>query len=306
MLPQGQATAERRAAGNLGSVSSLVRQLKRAASNLPAPAKRAAQTAFTAVDPLLVRSYRRRHPITVPIPPVALRARVGAPEIAGYLAGADGCIATAEGVLGSTGSAMSDFGEVLDFGCGCGRILVPFWRRWGPEAAPHGCDIDEPAIAWLRRHYPDIRAEVNDFHPPPPYEDGRFGLLYSVSVFTHLDERGQQDWLGEVRRVLRPRGVALMTIHGDRAFRDFASGEAVGAIHRARDRIGSHSLEENGFVYEPAEPSGWNALRLIEDGDGWRLTFHSADYVRERWGKLLSQVEILPGKGRQDVVLVRG
>ena len=286
-------------------MSAPTEQLKRTASNLPAPVKRAAQAALTAVDPLVVRNYRRRHRIAEPIPPVALRARVGAPELDRYLAAGVDYVATVEEVLDRTGSAMSQFDNVLDFGCGCGRILVPFWRRWGSEAAFHGCDIDEGAIAWLQRHYSEIPTAVNGFHPPLPYEDGRFGIVYSVSVFTHLDEPGQQEWLREVRRVLQPGALALATIHGERAFRDFARGEAVGAIRRARQRVGSHSLQENGFVYEPAEPSRWNALRFIQDGAGWGLTFHSADYVREQWGEVFSQVEILPGRGRQDVVLLR-
>jgi SAM-dependent methyltransferase len=199
---------------------------------------------------------------------------------------------------------MTDFESVLDFGCGSGRVLVPLWRRWGGDTAFHGCDIDDGAIAWLRAHHPEIPAAVNKFRPPLPYAADSFDLVYSISVFTHLDEPDQFDWLEEVRRVLRPGGLALLTIHGERAFRDFTSGDRVGAI--AADRIGAHSFDRESFFYEPAKPSRWNALQFMDDSASWGLAFHSEDYVRERWSPPFESVTILPGDGAQDVVVARG
>jgi SAM-dependent methyltransferase len=278
-------------------------QLKRIAARLPAPAKRAAQIALTAADPIAVRRYRRRNAVAEPIPPIELRARVGSPEISAYVASGDGYIRLMERMLREAERSMSDFEAVLDFGCGCGRVLVPLHGHWGSETAFHGCDIDEGAIAWLREHHPEIPVEVNKFRPPLPYAEGSFDLLYSISVFTHLDEDAQFDWLEEVRRVLRPGGIAMLTIHGERAFRDFTTGERVGAI--GAGRIGAHSLESERFFYEPAKPSQWNALRFMDESESWGLAFHSEDYVMERWGPVFDSVRIVRGDGAQDVVLVR-
>jgi SAM-dependent methyltransferase len=192
---------------------------------------------------------------------------------------------------------------VLDFGCGCGRVLIPVWRRWQRDTQFHGCDIDEGAIEWLRAHHPQIPAAVNKFRPPLPYTDASFGLLYSISVFTHLDEDAQLDWLAEVRRVLPPDGIAFLTVHGERAYRDFTTGDRVGAI--GSGRIASHSLADEGFFYEAAAPSRWNALQFMDDSETWGLAFHSPDYIHERWTPLFRSVEIVPGDGAQDVVLVQ-
>ena len=282
-----------------------LRELKRIASNLPAPAKRAAQVGVSAVDPVAVRRYRRRHAVTEPIPPVALRARVGCPEIGAYLASGGDYIALMERMLDVSGKRMSDFESVLDFGCGCGRLLVPLWRHWGAETSFHGCDIDDGAIEWMREEYPALPVAVNSFHPPLPYEPASFDLVYSVSVFTHLDEDAQFAWLDELVRVLRPGGLAMLTIHGERARRAFSSGERVGAIHGAAERVGAHSLESAGYFYEPAEPSRWNALQFMDESDSWGLAFHSEEYVQEHWSRYFASVDIVPGDGAQDVVLAR-
>ncbi len=122
-------------------------------------------------------------------------------------------------------------------------------------------------------------------------------FVYSVSVFTHLDERGQFDWLAEVRRVLRPGGVALLTVHGEAAFQRFVSGASVGAIRSAPDRLAAESLAERGFIYEAAEWSRWNALRFIGDGAGWGLAFHSEDYLRRPLGRALRRARDHPREG---------
>jgi len=284
----------------------LVRRLRRTGSDLPAPAKSAAQAVLSAVDPLLVRRYRRATGRTDPIPPIALRARVGSPGIDAFLRNGEVYERLLPETLGSVGRSLVEFESVLDFGVGCGRVLVPLWRRWGGETSFHGCDIDEGAIAWLRTHYPALPVEVNGFHPPLPYAADSFDFLYSVSVFSHLDERGQDDWLAEVRRVLRPGGVALLTVHGEAAFQRFVTGESVGAIRSASDRLAAGSLAERGFVYEEAEWSRWNALRFIGDSGGWGLAFHSEEYLRRHWGGLFPSLQIVKGQAAQDIVLITG
>ena len=260
----------------------------------------------SAIDPLLISRYRRRHPETGPIPPAALRARSGSLEIDSFATSGAHYVEVLQDLLEPTGRTVADFRHVLDLACGCGRILVPLWRRFGDRTAVHGCDIDRGAIEWLRRNHAGIDVEVNHSDPPLPYGEASFDLVYSISLFTHLSEPAQDAWLREVRRVLAPGGVALLTIHGERALRGFVDGETVGAIRGARERLAARSLAEAGFVYEAAEPSRWNALRFIGTTGAWGLAFHTDEYVRERWGRVFPDLDVRRSPLPQDVVVVRG
>jgi SAM-dependent methyltransferase len=46
------------------------------------------------------------------------------------------------------------------------------------------------------------------------FEDESFDLVYALSVFTHLTGDLQIAWRDELRRVLRPGGLLLVTTHG--------------------------------------------------------------------------------------------
>lgn len=275
--------------------------LRRAAAALPAPVKSAIQAGLIPLDPVMIARYRRRTGDTRPIPPLALRAKVGSPGVEAYVragAGLNDLLVTA---LQREGKTPASFDRVLDLATGSGRGLVALAADWpGPEY--HGCDIDEPAIAWLAEHHPELHPVVNGFAPPLPYPDGHFGLVSAISLFTHLDERAQDAWLAEVRRVLRPGGVAVLTVHGARAFEAFASGRVVGAV--PPPAIAAHGpFTPRSFVFEAVGSTRWNAVRYIPGGTGWGIAFHGEEYVTERWGRVFGDVRIVRGDGFQEAVL---
>lgn len=99
---------------------------------------------------------------------------------------------------------------ILDFGCGCGRVM----RRWAGLSNVHGCDVSAEAVAWCRANLPFARFATNGPVPPLPYADEAFEFIYALSVFTHLVEGQQRAWMRELRRVLKPGGLLLITTHG--------------------------------------------------------------------------------------------
>ena len=103
--------------------------------------------------------------------------------------------------------AVAESLDVLDFGCGCGRITAPLAALW-PRARMHGVDVDAAAIRWCGRN---LRGDFRVLQPDHglPFADGSFDLVYAVSLFTHMDEAQQFRWLAEVRRVVRSAGRLL-------------------------------------------------------------------------------------------------
>jgi SAM-dependent methyltransferase len=84
----------------------------------------------------------------------------------------------------------------------------------GPEV--YGCDYNPDLVAWCATNLPNLRATRNQLAPPTPYVTGSFDLVYALSVFSHLDEVLQRGWLAEFRRLLRPGGLLVLSVLGER------------------------------------------------------------------------------------------
>ena len=150
----------------------------------------------------------------VPVPPASLRTRVAGTADTTWFLSESGRehMATIREALKGVGAPLVEMDAILDFGCGCGRVV----RHWnGLVSGVHGTDHDRPAIAWCRENLRFASFAVNELEPPLAYPDGIFDLVYVISVFTHTPERLQRPWLEELVRVVRPGGHVLLTTHGD-------------------------------------------------------------------------------------------
>jgi ubiquinone/menaquinone biosynthesis C-methylase UbiE len=98
-------------------------------------------------------------------------------------------------------------GAVLDAGCGFGE-WVSFLSRKGYR--PEGVDFSKELIARLSETYPLLRWTHGDV-THLPYADGAFDAVVSWGVIEH-DEAGPATALVEFNRVLKPGGVAILTV----------------------------------------------------------------------------------------------
>ncbi len=117
-----------------------------------------------------------------------------------------------EETLLRNGVAIASLGRVLDFGSGVGRVMRHLAHVRGPEF--HGTDYNVDLVAWCRKALNFAKFEVNALDQRLSYPDNYFDFTYALSVFTHLDEPLQTFWMNELRRVLKPGGLAFITIHG--------------------------------------------------------------------------------------------
>ena len=111
------------------------------------------------------------------------------------------------------GAPVEAMKSVLEFGCGSGRVIRHFRYIEGLRLA--GTDANSKPIEWNRKKLSGIEFDHNELEPPLAYPDGSFDLVYALSVFTHIPLEWQRAWLDELRRVLRPGGYLLCTVHGD-------------------------------------------------------------------------------------------
>jgi SAM-dependent methyltransferase len=229
-----------------------------------------------------------------PIPEPKLRIRVHGSEDEGsfirYGAHIYGnLVHTLDRALGKT---FDDFRSVMDWGCGCGRVLRNVATRHKVNLT--GVDIDSEAIGWCEEAFPDCSFHAIRRDPPLPLASESIDLTYGISVLTHLSERDQFKWLEELRRVTRPGGVVLLTVHGDHAW-----------FRVEKSCTAYLDWKRHGFrdAYRDSAIDG-----VIDDPNYYRDVYHDGSYIVREWSKYFRVVEILPGMvlDYQDlVVLVR-
>ena len=105
--------------------------------------------------------------------------------------------------------------RVLDFGCGCGRLLRVFARH-ADTLELHGADVDAEAVAWCREELDFASFTALGVDPPTELESESFDAIYAYSVFTHLPEDAHLAWLAELARIVKPGGLVLLTTQGRR------------------------------------------------------------------------------------------
>jgi ubiquinone/menaquinone biosynthesis C-methylase UbiE len=205
--------------------------------------------------------------------------------------------------------------KVLDFGCGVGRQLLHFRRNY-PGLTLHACDVNDRSIQYLQSAYPTVESYTSAFSPPLKYPDLNFDLIYSVSIFSHLNIRDHELWLRELARITRGGGLCCLTILGTYA-RALRSRPSSG--HPASKEV--TALEEQGFIYESnfdgkpkpeymkAVEQIWNlGSNLIGIDEDYGRTYYSERFVRQHWNNESFEVrQYIPGiiDNLQDLVVLK-
>ncbi len=213
---------------------------------------------------------------SIPVPPPRLRVKVaGTDDAEWFVKSGQMSLDDLSRGLAAIGRSIEDFNDVLDWGCGCGRILRHLPQPRAPKQI-YGFDIDREALAWIDENLPWVETSRNDGTPPLPYPDASFDLIFNHSVMTHLDAFYQDAWLGELRRILRPGGIATLTVHGRNAFH-YAMASVppyIRAVHAAQ-------LRANGIVFIRQDQSNGDFPAF------YHTSFNDVPYIFDHWARFL-------------------
>ncbi len=103
-------------------------------------------------------------------------------------------------------------GNFLDIGCASGRVIRHFAVQ-KPDCRTLGCDINRLHVEWCNTHLPsNCTVFQNHSIPSLPIESNSIDVVSAFSVFTHI-EALESAWLMEIQRILRPGGLAWITVH---------------------------------------------------------------------------------------------
>lgn len=195
--------------------------------------------------------------------------------------------------------------DVLDIGSGVGRVAIGLTHFLTPDARYEGFDVDGEGIAWCQQNltprFPNFGFQVADvhntqYHPEGsqpasayrfPYDDESFDFAFLISVFTHMLPLDLEQYLREIRRVLRPGGrcAATMFVLSDAARADIERGASSRlfpydqGVYRVQDEeFPEHAVAfDEAYllrtfatcgmpIREPLRPGGWS--RRKENGHG--------------------------------------
>jgi SAM-dependent methyltransferase len=252
--------------------------------HLARPAVRLYELALAAKSSLFGRDERTADGFA--LPPARMRAQVGPlhADARFFLESGKHNAELIRALLLEHGSSVEELDALLDWGCGCGRVL----RHWADlsQTGIFGCDINPRMVDWCNEHLPFAEAAVNDLSPPLPYSDSSFELVYAFSVMTHLSEDLQHAWIDECRRVLKPGGHLLFS--------------TLGAYFVSRERLSE--AERESFARG-------NLVVLYEKSAGTSLcsAYHPQEYVERELARELEVVTFRAAAddGRHDIHLLR-
>lgn len=181
----------------------------------------------------------------------------------------------------SAGKAPGSVKEILDFGCGHGRVLRALQAGF-PSATVTACDLMEDGVEFCATTFGARRLkgfeDLTKIEPPV-----RFDLIWVGSVFTHLPSERWREFLTFFASILAIDGILVLTVHG----RTSLWGLQNYTLDKSRltreqfDQVKA-AYRDSGFAFVPYEAKLINAMTNagVEVSPGlYGLSFARPDWV---------------------------
>jgi SAM-dependent methyltransferase len=129
-------------------------------------------------------------------------------------------------ILADIEEFLSPESIILEIGCGIGRMLKPLAKRF---RLVYGVDVSREMIRQAKERLqslPNVKVWANNGRSLDYLKDEQIDVALSFIVFQHIPDADViADYIGEVRRVLRPGGVFKFQVHGRADTTDAAAEE---------------------------------------------------------------------------------
>ena len=225
---------------------------------------------------------------SLPLPQTENMSRIGSQESDWFLFSGFSFVKKVETLFKRFGQMpLNGKANIVDWGCGCGRLSrhILEQRSWSLT----GIDIDPVNIEWCQKNLSSKPFHLVSPDLPTKIDTQSQDILIGHSVFTHLAELDQFMWLAEINRILKPGGLALVTVMGSYS----ASIEKMPLSSLT-------TLIEKGFL-----DVGWQDDGVDSQKPGfYRRVFHTIDYVKTEWSKYLEVVGVIEGFSDHQAAIV--
>jgi SAM-dependent methyltransferase len=193
-------------------------------------------------------------------------------------------------------------GRYFELGCATARVLRHMHTITDMDC--YGCDLNLRHVEWIRMFLDrSINCFQNTVLPNLPLEDRFFDIVSAFSVFTHIDDL-ETAWLLELKRILKPGGLAYLTVTTDHSWDRFKQDWIRDTLLPMRDQITEFEIDEKLLAGDlPLERTvfWWTAQKVYNC-----VVFHSEEYLRREWSRHFEILDIVyEGHTYQDVVVLR-
>lgn len=205
-------------------------------------------------------------------------------------------------LYGHVKSACSDLNQpinadtkILDFGCGWGRIARFFQKETSLENI-YGVEVLPELTAACESTFKTGNFHTIEQTGTLPFESNTFDVAFANSVFSHLDVELNMSWLAEIERVLKPGGVAALTIIDTDKYKQMAnSGSAWFESLGIDGEDTLQKLDSGEFV--------WATTNRTGELEGYGLSFIPIDWINANWTDKMDLVQVNTDYSQSVVVL---
>lgn len=110
-----------------------------------------------------------------------------------------------------------DIGEILDYGCGYGRVTRVFVQNGDPNKISV-FDVDPRAVSFCADEFGVKPIYFNDRWDFKSVRFESYDVIWAGSVLTHLSEAFTRETLALLCNILKPNGLLVFTTHGNKTF----------------------------------------------------------------------------------------
>lgn len=202
--------------------------------------------------------------------------------------------------------------NVLDVGCGIGRMAYGLVDYLAPTSKYEGFDIVPELIDWavaeITPKYPNFHFShapiYNSWYNPKghltpsqfifPYPDQEFDFIFLTSVFTHMPGGDIRHYMDEIRRNLKPGGRAVITCF-------LLNDESNPLIEGGKSKLNLSHPSGDGMIADPDNPDyaiGFDEARFA----GW-LVERGMNVTETLYGSWCGRSAFV---SYQDILIIQG